>query len=393
VGGRAAGRSADCTFGAVRVLVAPDKFRGTLDARQAAEAVEAGWRRVRPSDDLALLPMADGGEGTLDTLVAAVGGRIHQVRATGPLGDRVDAAIGLVETRGGSTAVVEMARASGLALLADGRRDPRRTTTFGTGELIRAGLDAGARRILVCIGGSATNDGGAGMAQALGARLLDAGGRDLPQGGAALDGLATIDLRGLDPRLRATTVVGVCDVDNPLTGPTGASATFGPQKGASVEDVRLLDRSLGRLAAVVRRELGVALGDEAGAGAAGGLGFGLLAFCGAHLRPGIEVVMETVGFAERAAAADLVVTGEGALDATSLRGKVVAGVLRTCALAGRPVAVLAGRVEIEVAEAAAVVSLVDAVGEATALGDARRALERVAGTLAERASELAGAGA
>ena len=355
--------------------------------------MESGWRRVRPHDDMTLLPMADGGEGTLETLVAALGGHIQPVQVSGPLGDHVQAAIGLVRTDDGPTAVVEMARASGLVLLAEDRRDPRRTTTFGTGELIRAGLDAGARRILVCIGGSATNDGGAGMAQALGARLLDARGLDVPPGGAALERLSAIDLRGLDPRLRTTTVIGVCDVDNPLTGPSGASETFGPQKGASPGDVRVLDRSLGRLAAVVRHDLGVELDDEPGAGAAGGLGFGLLAFCGAHLRAGVEVVMETVGFAERASAAELVITGEGALDATSLRGKVIAGVLGMCALAGRPVAVLAGRVEIEVPQAAAVMSLVGAVGESAALGDARGSLERVAGLLAERGLELAAAGA
>jgi glycerate kinase len=371
----------------VRVLVAPDKFRGTLDARQAAEAVETGWRRTRVADELTLVPMADGGEGTMDALVASLGGRIERVRVTGPLGDPVDAAIGLIDD-GAITAVVEMARASGLALLAERRRDPKRTTTFGTGELIRAALDAGARRILVCLGGSATNDGGAGMAQALGARLLDAAGHPLGAGGAALGGLATIDVRPVDVRLRETTVVGLCDVDNPLTGYAGASATFGPQKGASADEVRDLDRSLRRLAAVVRRDLGAAFDVEPGAGAAGGLGFGLMAFCGAHLRSGVEVVMEAVRFDRCLGGADLVVTGEGTVDATSLRGKVVGGVLAAAALVGRPVAVIAGRVDARPPHTVAVMSLVEEVGEEAAIGDARRSLERVAGRLADRAPEL-----
>ena len=379
----------------MRVLVAPDKFRGTLDARQAAEAVETGWRRTRLSDELTLVPMADGGEGTMDALVASLGGRVERIPATGPLGDPVDAAIGLIDDGGAGpgrlTAVVEMARASGLALLREGRRDPRRTTTFGTGELIRAALDAGARRILVCLGGSATNDGGAGMAQALGARFLDAAGHPVAAGGAALSALGTIDLRAMDLRLRETTVIGVCDVDNPLTGPAGASATFGPQKGASPDDVRDLDRSLRRLAAVVRRDLGAEFDAEPGAGAAGGLGFGLMAFCGAHVHSGIDVVMEAVGFNRRLSEADLVVTGEGALDHTSLRGKVVGGVLGAATLVGRPVAVIAGRVDVRPPGAVAVMSLVEEVGEDAAVSDARRSLERVAAKLAERAPDLTAA--
>ncbi len=278
---------ADCTVRSVRVLVAPDKFRGTLTARQAAEAFATGWRRARPGDDLELVPMADGGEGTLDALVDALHGRIVPATVRGPFGDRVEAAFGLATAGGHTTGVIEMARASGLALLDASRRDPSRASTRGTGELISLALDAGADRLVVCIGGSATNDGGVGMAAALGARFLDAEGRPIADGGAALAALTRIDLTALHPGLAVAQVSGACDVDNPLTGPAGASAVYGPQKGASADDVVVLDRALAHLAAVVERDLGVSLRDEPGAGAAGGLGFGLLAFCGARLSPGV----------------------------------------------------------------------------------------------------------
>ena len=244
-----------------------------------------------------------------------------------------------------------------------------------------AALDEGARRLLVCIGGSATNDGGVGMAAALGVRFLDDRGGSLPDGGRALPGLASIDLSGLDPRIDGAEIVGLTDVDSPLTGPRGASAVFGPQKGASADDVWALDRALVHLAAVVHRDLGVDLRDEPGAGAAGGLGFGLIAFCGARLRSGVEVVMEAVGFSERLSAADLVITGEGSLDEQSLRGKVVAGVLREAQDTGRPIAILAGRATVA-PRGATVRSLVDRFGEVRAVDDAHRALEELAAELA-----------
>lgn len=378
----------------MRVLVAPDKFRGTLTARQAAEAFAAGWRRARHDDDLELVPMADGGEGTLEALTDALDGELVARTVPGPLGDAVDAAFGLAATGGRAsggrvTGVVEMARASGLALLADGRRDPRRTTTRGTGELIAAALDAGAEHLVVSIGGSATNDGGAGMAAALGGRFLDATGAPIADGGASLSSLARIDLSAMHPGLARAHVTGACDVDNPLTGPSGASAVYGPQKGASSGDVLELDRALAHLAAVVERDLGVSLRDEPGAGAAGGLGFGLLAFCGARLQPGVQVVMDAVELPARIARADLVVTGEGSLDVQSLHGKVPAGVLDACELAGVPVAIVCGRASIDVPRAT-VVSLVDRVGERAALDDARGATIAVAEELAARADDLAG---
>ncbi len=371
----------------MRVLVAPDKFRGTLTAVQAAEAVEAGWHRQRPGDDLVLVPMADGGEGTMDALIGALGGRKVTITVAGPLGDPTPAPFALAPAADGMLGVVEMARASGLGLIAEARRAPRRTSTRGTGELMAGAIGAGARRLLVCLGGSATNDAGTGMAAALGVRFLDAGGQELPPGGEALLQLARIDASRLHPGLAGVSVVGACDVDNPLTGPAGASAVYGPQKGASPDDVWVLDRALGHLAAVVHRDLGIALKDEPGAGAAGGLGFGLLAFCGARLRRGVDVVMEAVDLPSRVAAADLVLTGEGSLDAQSLRGKVPAGVLSAASAAGVPAAVVCGRAEIA-PPGVQVFSLVERVGEAAALGDARRSLEMVAAELAARVGSL-----
>jgi len=373
----------------VRILVAPDKFRGTLTARQAAEAFSTGWRRERPDDDLEIVPMADGGEGTMDALVDALGGRVEAATVTGPLGDPVDAAFASVPSQGGTLGVVEMARASGLALLDEGRRDPLRTTTRGTGELMARAIDAGAARLVVCIGGSATNDGGVGMASALGGRFLDATGRPIAEGGEALVALARIDLSTMHPGLARVQVTGACDVDNPLTGPSGASAVYGPQKGASADDVAVLDRALGHLAAVVERDLAIALRDEAGAGAAGGLGFGLMAFCGARLHPGVEVVMDAVGLVERIARADLVVTGEGSLDAQSLRGKTPAGVLEACGLAEVPAVIVCGRASIDL-PGVPIVSLVERVGERAALDDARGALITVSAEIASRADDLIG---
>jgi len=330
--------------------------------------------------------MADGGEGTLDALISALGGERRWVRVRGPLGDPVDAAFGLTAERP-PRAVIEMATASGLALVSERRRDPLRASTYGTGELIRAACRAGAREVIVGLGGSATTDGGAGMAQAVGVRLVDAAGRDLASGGAELLGLARIDVGGLDPAVRRARFVAAYDVDSPLAGPRGAAAVFGPQKGAGPAEVAVLDRALAHLAAIVHRDLGLDLRDVPGAGAAGGLGAGLVAFLGAHLRPGVEVVMDAVGLQTRMAAADLVITGEGAFDAQSLLGKVTGGVIRTARALGVPVAVLCGRSELAV-EGVAVESLVERVGEDRALGDTRLALEELAAWVAARAPTL-----
>ena len=374
----------------MRVLIAPDKFRGTLSARQAADALAAGWRRRRPGDQLDVAPVADGGEGTTDAVVGALGGELVRVRVHGPLGDPVDTAFGVAEAAGVRMAVVESAAASGLQLIPEARRDPRRTTTRGTGELIAAALDRHPRRCIVGLGGSATNDGGAGVAQALGIRLLDAEGHELASGGAALLALARIDASGLDPRVAGVAFVAATDVDNPLVGPAGASAVYGPQKGATSDDVALLDGALGHLAAVAERDLGVDLRDEPGAGAAGGLGFGLMVFLGAHVRSGVDVVAEALDLPVRAEAADLVITGEGRFDAQSLRGKAPAGVLRLAREVGTRAVVVSGDAEAGVTLTdVPILSLVDRFGRDAAVDDARRSLERLAEELADRADELA----
>ncbi|QIA26867.1 glycerate kinase [Thermaerobacter sp. PB12/4term] len=329
-----------------RVLVAPDSFKGSLTAEEAAAAMARGVARGWPGAAATQLPLADGGEGTAAVLVRATGGRWIRRRVTGPLGEPVEARWGLLGD--GQTAVVEMAAASGLLLVPPGKRRPLEATTTGTGELIRDALDYGCRRLLVAIGGSATTDGGTGMLAALGARFLDGAGRPLPPGGGALTRLERIDLSGLDPRLRQVTIEVACDVDNPLTGPRGAARVYAPQKGATPEQVEILEAGLARLAGVAARTLGHDRRDEPGAGAAGGLGFALIAFLGARLRPGAELVMDAAGFDRHLEAVDLVLTGEGRTDAQTLAGKLVARVAARARRHGRPVVVISGAVDPEV---------------------------------------------
>lgn len=327
----------------VRVVIAPDSFKGSLSARSVAAALATGWLRVRPRDVVRRVPIADGGEGTVDALVGAWDGRIVDVRVTGPRGEPVTAAVGL--SADGRTAVIEMAAASGLSLVSSARRNPNVTTTYGTGELIKAALDAGARRIIVGVGGSATNDGGAGMAQALGVRLEDRHGAELPRGGAALQQLATVDVANVDVRLRDTEFIVAADVTNPLTGPRGASWVFGPQKGAQLGDVELLDGALGHYARIVEEQLrsgGDCWATLPGAGAAGGLAFGLIAFCAATVRSGAAVVLEAVGLDAHIAAADLVITGEGRLDGQSVYGKAPFAVAQLARPRRKPVIAVAG---------------------------------------------------
>ena len=324
----------------MRIIVAPDSFKGSLTAREAARAMARGIRQVFPEAEVIEIPIADGGEGTVEALVAATGGVLRQTTVRGPLGEPVDAAWGVLGD--GRTAVIEMAAASGLTRVSAGRRDPRITSTFGTGELVRAALEAGLRRIILGIGGSATNDGGAGLARALGARFLDADGLDLPEGGAALAWLARIDLSGLDPRLSGTEILVACDVDNPLCGPRGASAIYGPQKGATPEMVAELDAALGVFAGVAARATGRDIALRPGAGAAGGLGAGLLFFTPARLRPGVAIVLEATGFEALAQGADLVITGEGRTDAQTAMGKAPVGVAAAAKRQGVPVICLSG---------------------------------------------------
>ena len=365
----------------MRVLVAPDKFKGTLTAPEAAQAIATGWRHGAPKDEVETVPLADGGDGTLDALVEGLGGERRAATVSGPLGDPVKAEYGLVPDDRGIMGVVEMARASGLALLPPARRDPKRTTTRGTGELILAAAADRVARMLVCVGGSATNDGGAGMAQALGIRLLDERGRDIPPGGEALLGLARIDVSELHPSVRAVKFTVATDVDNPLVGPHGASMVYGPQKGASPEDVLLLDRALGHLAAVIYRDLGIDVRNVPGAGAAGGLGAGLIAFLGASVRSGVDVVMEAVRLRERLEGADLMVTGEGMFDEQSLRGKAPAGALRAAREARVPAVVLCGQARVD-APGARVISLAERFGLEPALERPGPLLETLAAEVA-----------
>jgi glycerate kinase len=365
-------------------LVAPDKFKGTLSAAEAAAAIGRGWRGAEPAAQVDEVPLADGGEGTLEALVAALGGEVRSVRVTGPLGEPVDADFGLAAGPP-AVGIVEMARASGMWLVPSDRLDPTTTTTRGTGELLLAAARAGAHRLLVAVGGSATNDAGAGMSQALGVQLLDADGRDLAPGGAALLGLDRIDASGLAPELAGVAVEVLTDVDNPLVGPDGASAVFGPQKGASPEDVVTLDRALARFAEVVRRDTGVEVASLPGAGAAGGVGASLAAFLGATFRSGLDAVMDATGVRARIAAADTVVTGEGAFDGASLRGKVVGGVLREARAAGvRRMVVLCGRADGDAPPGVEVVSLAYRFGLDRAMAAAPGLLEDLAAEAAAR---------
>jgi glycerate kinase len=325
----------------MRIVIAPDSFKGSLSAADAAEAIARGIARVLPEADLVLRPVADGGEGTVAAAIVA-GYRPVTVRVSGPDGRPVEAVIALRPDE----AVVELATAAGLGLAPP---DPMRATTRGVGELIAAVLDRGVRRVVLGIGGSATTDGGAGMLQALGVRLLDDAGADVPPGGGGLARLDRVDATGLDPRLAAVELLVASDVDNPLTGPSGAAPVFGPQKGASPEQVAQLDAALTRYADVLRRDLGVAVADVPGAGGAGGTAAAALAV-GARLTSGAALVCDLVGLSEVLAGADLVITGEGALDAQTLRGKAPSEVARRAAAAGVPCLAVAGVVRLAPAE-------------------------------------------
>ncbi len=327
----------------MRVVVAPQEFKGSLTAVEAADAIQRGVRTVFPDADVDSAPVADGGPGTVEAIVHAAKGRTSIARVDGPLGAPVDARWGRIDN--GRTAVIEMAAASGLTLLRPEELDPRRASTFGTGQLIRHALDAGVERILIGVGGSATNDGGAGMAEALGAVLLDEHGNRLAPGGASLASLSKIRKGGLDQRVAAVEMTVLCDVQNPLLGPEGASAVYGPQKGADPACVAELDRALANFSGILERDLDVSVADVPGAGAAGGLAAGLMAFCGATLQSGFAAVSAAVNLADRIRQADLVITGEGRLDVQSAYGKTVAGVASLAEEAGVPCVAVAGLIE------------------------------------------------
>ncbi len=358
-----------------------------MSASDAAAAIGKGVQDVFPGARVILHPVSDGGEGLVDVLVPALEGSFVLTDVSGPLpGSVVHARWGLSSDR--SMAVMEMAQAAGLGLVPEDRRDPKVTTTFGVGELVRAALDSGARSILLGIGGSATNDGGAGMAQALGARFLDRAGRELAAGGAALQNMDAMDLSGLDPRLRATSITVACDVRNPLTGPTGASAVYGPQKGATAADIAVLDSALAHYRDIILNVCGVDVQAIPGSGAAGGLGAALVAFCGARLQSGIDVVLESTGFDRLLAGVDLVITGEGRMDEQTLYGKALAGILQHAGKQRVPVAAIVGSLgaprEMLIgpkAFCAIEVLVSDTVTTADAMGNAPEHLRRAASTL------------
>ncbi len=324
----------------MKIVIAPQAFKGSISALDAALAMREGVERIVPSAEVTLVPVADGGDGTLETVVEGSGGQIHELEITGPLGERRPAQWGAMGD--GDTAVIEMARTSGLALVPADKRDPLITTTYGLGEAIRHAMELGYRRFIIGIGGSATNDAGAGMAQALGVRLLDGGGNELAFGGAALAELDSIDMSGLDGRVDECEFLVACDVNNPLTGSTGASAIYGPQKGATPQMIEALDAALTHFATVVKRDIGVEISEVAGSGAAGGLGGGLIAFVDGQLRAGVDIVLDTVRLDDYLTDCDLVITGEGSMDHSTIYNKAPVGVAERAKRLGIPVVGISG---------------------------------------------------
>lgn len=324
----------------MKIVIAPDSFKESLTALEVANAIETGFKRIFPNAEYVKLPMADGGEGTVQSLVDATQGCLIEAEVTAPLGNQVKSFFGL--SGDGKTAIIEMAAASGLHLVPMDKRNPCQTTSFGTGELIKQALNLGVQHIILGIGGSATNDGGAGMLQALGLRLLDKNGQSIGFGGAALSNLAEIQLVDLDPRLQHVQIEVACDVNNPLCGERGASAIFGPQKGATPEMVKELDAALAHFAEIAVRDCGKQIKEQPGAGAAGGMGGGLLLLPNVQLKAGVQIVLDNLKLAEQVKDADLVITGEGRMDAQSILGKTPIGVARMAKQFNKPVIAIVG---------------------------------------------------
>lgn len=324
----------------MKIVIAPDSFKESLTALEVANAIETGFKRIFPNAEYVKLPMADGGEGTVQSLVDATQGRLIETEVTAPLGNQVKSFFGL--SGDGKTAIIEMAAASGLHLVPMDKRNPCQTTSFGTGELIKQAIGLGVQHIILGIGGSATNDGGAGMLQALGLRLLDKNGQSIGFGGAALSNIAEIQMADLDPRLQHVQIEVACDVNNPLCGERGASAIFGPQKGATPEMVKELDAALAHFAKIAERDCGKQIKEQPGAGAAGGMGGGLLLLPNVQLKAGVQIVLDNLKLAEQVKEADLVITGEGRMDAQSILGKTPIGVARTAKQFNKPVIVIVG---------------------------------------------------
>lgn len=324
----------------MKIVIAPDSFKESLSALKVATIIEKGFREIFPHATYVKCPIADGGEGTVATMIEATNGKMHHVNVVGPLGNNIEAFYGLSGNK--QQAFIEMAAASGLELVPPELRNPLLTTSYGTGELIKACLDTGVKQIIVGIGGSATNDGGAGMLQALGAKLLDQNGQQIKFGGQALAELAHIDVSMMDPRIKTCQFSIACDVSNPLIGKNGASVIFGPQKGATNEHIEILDRNLEHFADIIKRDLNVEVHYIAGAGAAGGMGAALLAFLQAELKPGFDIIAKTLNLESIMQDANLVITGEGRLDSQSLNGKVPFGVAQLAKKYHIPVIAIVG---------------------------------------------------
>lgn len=324
----------------MKIVIAPDSFKESLTALEVANAIEAGFRQIFPDAEFCKVPMADGGEGSVQSLVDATNGSLIDVEVTAPLGNKTTAFFGLSGDK--QTAFIEMAAASGLHLVPFEQRNPLITTTFGTGELINAALDYGVKKIILGIGGSATNDGGVGMLQAVGFSFKNAKNEEIGFGGAALSEIATISTENINPRLQQVEFEVACDVNNPLCGERGAAAVFGPQKGATAPMVLALDNALAHFADVVQQQLGIEIANQAGAGAAGGMGGGLLLLPNVQLKAGVQIIIEATGLAEKIQNADLVITGEGRMDAQSIAGKTPVGVAKTAKQFGKPVIAIVG---------------------------------------------------
>lgn len=324
----------------MKVIIAPDSFKESIDALGVANAIEKGFRKVFPDVDIVKIPMADGGEGTVQSIISVTNGKIMRKNVTGPLGETVEAYFGILGDR--QTAIIEMAAASGLHLVPKEKRNPLWMTTKGTGELILAAVEAGATKIIIGLGGSATNDGGMGMAKALGIKFLDDDGKEIGDGGGNLSKLAKIDVSNMDPRLQNLKILVACDVESPLIGENGASRIFGPQKGASPSMIQQLDENLAHYAEIIKRDIGKDVAHLPGSGAAGGLGAGLIAFLNAELKSGVELVLEATNFKEQLKDAELVITGEGKIDSQTIYGKTPIGVAKLAKESGVPVIAIAG---------------------------------------------------
>ncbi len=376
----------------MKIIVAPDSFKGSVTALEAAKSIEQGLRRVLPEAIIDKIPMADGGEGTVQSLVDATGGHFRTERVLDPLGNEVEAQYGLLSDGASSysCAVIEMASASGLTLVPTDKRNPLRTTTYGTGQLIRSALEAGCRKLIIGIGGSATNDAGAGMAEALGVRFLKADGNLTERSGGGLAELASIDIEGIHPAISETDIIVACDVNNPLTGPNGASHVYGPQKGATPEMVKTLDDNLSHFDDILTQTLGQSYDSIPGAGAAGGLGAGLMAFLNARLRLGVDIMIDAVNLRERMKGASLVITGEGQIDFQTAFGKTPVGVAKVAKEANIPVVAIAGGIGegAEAVYAKGIDSMLGIVHAPMSLEDAvEDALQLIADT-AEQAARL-----